>query len=122
MRDLIIINSDNTSISFQFKVLYQMYIKMNMINNDILKKQNEFELKDFKKVKYTKLKEAKTLNNLGESSIVKFEGNIEGTGFFMKLEQYLRIPINYALFTCNHIFPEAYFEKNELKLLYVIFI
>lgn len=105
--------SDNkkNSICSDFKILMRMYTKM---NNYI---SNEFEIEDSKSVKYLNLSETKLLYKYGENSICKlFNSNHKkmlGIGFLIQINPYSKLPFKRALLTCNHIYPEEFFNNNE---------
>ena len=106
---------NNTNIYSQFKILINMYQKMN--NNIIPELKNQFENEDIN-VKYSNLKETRLLLNYGENSVCKLEDEFDnkkilGTGFFVQIGKKFGIPIKKALFTCNHILPEEFFQSNK---------
>ena len=113
--------SDNKkdSICSDFKILMRMYTKMNInkVSNELKKNQNEFELEEFKTVKYLNLQEAKLLNIYGENSICtifnKENKKNLGLGFLIQINPFSKLPFERALFTCNHIVPEEFFKNNE---------
>ena len=113
--------SDNKkdSICSDFKILMRMYTKMNInkISNELKKNQNEFELEEFKTVKYINLQETKLLNIYGENSICtifnKENKKNLGLGFLIQINPFSKLPFERALFTCNHIVPEEFFKNNE---------
>ena len=113
--------SDNkkNSICSDFKILMRMYTKMNInkISNELKKNQNEFELEEFKTLKYINLQETKLLNIYGENSICtifnKENKKNLGLGFLIQINPFSKLPFERALFTCNHIFPEESFKNNE---------
>ena len=107
--------SDNhkESIYSQFKILVKMFKKMN--NNNISDELIKYQLEDFKEVEYSNLQNTQLLYKYGENSLCKILSNNDkflGTGFFIEINAY-RVPFKKALLTCNHIFPEEYFKKNE---------
>ena len=105
--------SDNkkNNICSDFKILMRMYTKM---NNYI---SNEFEIEDSKSVKYLNLSETTLLYKYGENSICKlFNSNHKkmlGIGFLIQINPYSKLPFKRALLTCNHIYPEEFFNNNE---------
>ena len=107
-----------------FKILMKMYTKMNINNmsDELIKNQYEFEIEEFKSVKYSNLEETKLLYKYGENSICKIVNSdykeILGIGFFIPINQSFKLPFTKALFTCNRIFPKRFFNKNE----YIYFI
>jgi len=120
IRDLGKISDNNkNSICSDFKILMRMYTKMNInkVSNELKKNQNEFELEEFKTVKYLNLQEAKLLNIYGENSICtifnKENKKNLGLGFLIQINPFSKLPFERALFTCNHIFPEEFLKNNE---------
>ena len=119
-----ICDSKSNNINYRFKIFMKMYIKMNInnISDELIRNQYDFEIEEFKSVKYSNLEETKLLYKYGENSICKMVNSdykeILGIGFFIPIDESFKLPFKSALFTCNHIFPEGFFNKNE----YIYFI
>ena len=93
-----------------------MYQKMNINNISDKLIKNEFEIQEFKKVRYSQLEEIELLYQYGENSMCEILFNNQtflGTGFFIQIESHLGIPIKKALLTSNKIFPDDFFFKNK---------
>ncbi len=123
IQDIDKISDDKSNnINSLFKILMKIYIKMNInnISDELIRNQYEFE--EFKSVKYSNLEKTKLLYKYGEKSICKIVDSdykeFLGIGFFIPIDQSYKLPFTSALFTCNHIFPEGFFNKNE----YIYFI
>ena len=120
-----ICNNKENNIFSHFKVLMKMYTNMNInnISDDLIKNKNEFEI-EFKNVKYLNLSEVQLLYKYGENSIFKiFNSDYKkflGIGFLIQVNPFsmsqspkVKFPFRRGLFTCNHIFPEEFFNNNE---------
>ena len=121
-----IFDNKKNNIYSDFKILMRMYTKMNInnISNELKKNINEFEIEEFKTAKYLNLSETQLLNKYGENSICKiFNSDFKkmlGIGFLIQINPYPKLPFKRALLTCNHIYPEEFFNNNEY--IYILFI
>ena len=119
-----ICNNKANNLCSYFKKFMKLYSKMNInnISKELIKNQNEFEIKEFKSVKYLNLEEIQLLYKYGENSLCKIvdkdNKKILGTGFLIQMDQFPKFPFKRGLFTCNHIFPDGFF--NNIEYLYFI--
>ena len=113
-----ICNNKENNMCSDFKILMKMYTKMNInnISDELIKNQNEFEI-EFINVKYSNLSEIQLLYKYGENSICKIFNSdytkFLGIGFLIQKNTFSEFPFKRGLFTCNHIFPEEFFTKNN---------
>ena len=100
----IIIDSDNEKSIIFDNLLLEKSKDKNFIKEVIIKGNGN----------YLKLSDIQLLYKEGEKKTCKINiDNINGSGFFLEINENLGIPFKKVLFTCNHVINENYLKSNN---------